>query len=54
MYGAKTTIAASSSGLAGVAATSSTHIWLLFAAITVLFALSAVAQLARKPKAHRP
>ena len=54
MYGVKTTAAGSSGGLAGLTASTGNHIWLLFAAITILFACNALIQFARKPKAHLP
>jgi|1186.fasta_scaffold53038_1 hypothetical protein len=54
MYGMKTTAAGSSGGLASITASTGSHIWLLFAAITIFFACNALLQFARKPKAHRP
>jgi hypothetical protein len=54
MYGMKTTAAGSSGSIAGITAGAGSHIWLLFAAITILFACNALVQFARKSKTHRP
>ncbi|GAA2031982.1 hypothetical protein WDZ16_02085 [Pseudokineococcus marinus] len=54
MYGAKTTLATASAGATGTTMATGAGVWVVFAAITVLFALSAVVQFVRPARAHRP
>ncbi len=53
MYGTRTTSAMTASGGTGLLS-ASTDLWVVFAVITVLFALSALWQLVRPAPAHRP
>lgn len=56
MYGMGTTAhaATASTGVTGALASAGLHVWPLFAAITVVFAVCALAQLVSRPKDHRP
>ncbi|WP_165865623.1 hypothetical protein [Vallicoccus soli] len=54
MYGAKTTLGGTSASVAGVSLPAAQDVWWVFAAITVLFAVSAAWQLVRRPARHLP
>jgi hypothetical protein len=55
MYGAKFTSAtAAAGGTATLADGALSHVWWMFAAVTLLFAAVAMIQLVRRPAAHRP